>query len=178
MLSPTSLILLAAHVLAALDTSSHSYPSHIRGQKSSSDRPLLENVFFVKMTSSSDCATYVLNHLASKNVARNRIAIRTNYNLNEYGNFCSVSISGHADAIFDLPGVQMFAVHSVPAPKPLSGAAGSVPTTSEGIHTLTGVADARNKLNLTGKGVKVAVIDTGVFYKHPALGGCFGANCK
>ena len=32
--------------------------------------------------------------------------------------------------------------------------------------------------NITGKGVKVAIIDTGVDYKHPALGGCFGEGCK
>ncbi|OAQ90479.1 subtilisin [Purpureocillium lilacinum] len=30
---------------------------------------------------------------------------------------------------------------------------------------------------ITGKGVKVAVIDTGVDYTHPALGGCFGEGC-
>ncbi|KAM0452776.1 hypothetical protein ACHAO4_005195 [Trichoderma viride] len=29
----------------------------------------------------------------------------------------------------------------------------------------------------TGKGVKLAVIDTGIDYTHPALGGCFGAGC-
>lgn len=28
-----------------------------------------------------------------------------------------------------------------------------------------------------GKGVKIAVIDSGVDYKHPALGGCFGKDC-
>ncbi|KAI9325422.1 peptidase S8/S53 domain-containing protein, partial [Zopfochytrium polystomum] len=48
----------------------------------------------------------------------------------------------------------------------------------ETIHVLTGVNDARNKLGLTGKGVKVAILDTGVYYKHPALGGCFGPGCK
>ncbi|KAI9338964.1 peptidase S8/S53 domain-containing protein, partial [Zopfochytrium polystomum] len=46
------------------------------------------------------------------------------------------------------------------------------------IHTITGVNDARNKLGLTGKGIKVAVLDSGVYYKHPALGGCFGQGCK
>ncbi len=31
---------------------------------------------------------------------------------------------------------------------------------------------------LTGDGVKIAIIDTGVDYTHPDLGGCLGANCK
>lgn len=30
---------------------------------------------------------------------------------------------------------------------------------------------------LTGKGVQVAIIDSGVDYTHPALGGCFGEGC-
>ena len=31
---------------------------------------------------------------------------------------------------------------------------------------------------ITGRGVKVAVLDTGINYKHPALGGCLGPGCK
>ena len=31
---------------------------------------------------------------------------------------------------------------------------------------------------ITGKGTKIAIIDTGVDYTHPDLGGCFGAGCK
>jgi subtilisin family serine protease len=31
---------------------------------------------------------------------------------------------------------------------------------------------------LTGEGVKIAIIDTGVDYTHPDLGGCFGPGCK
>ncbi|KAJ1564995.1 hypothetical protein HK096_005162 [Nowakowskiella sp. JEL0078] len=49
---------------------------------------------------------------------------------------------------------------------------------SEVIHDLTGVTKARNLLGLTGKGIKVAVIDSGVYYKHPALGGGFGPGFK
>ncbi|KAG5952601.1 hypothetical protein E4U57_005974, partial [Claviceps arundinis] len=30
---------------------------------------------------------------------------------------------------------------------------------------------------ITGKGIKVAVIDNGVDYLHPALGGCYGKDC-
>ncbi|OGY53863.1 MAG: hypothetical protein A3B15_02015 [Candidatus Buchananbacteria bacterium RIFCSPLOWO2_01_FULL_45_31] len=31
---------------------------------------------------------------------------------------------------------------------------------------------------LTGEGVTIAIIDTGIDYTHPDLGGCFGTNCK
>ncbi|MBI2647500.1 hypothetical protein HYW99_03415, partial [Candidatus Woesearchaeota archaeon] len=31
---------------------------------------------------------------------------------------------------------------------------------------------------LTGKGIRIAIIDTGVDYTHADLGGCFGAECK
>lgn len=36
----------------------------------------------------------------------------------------------------------------------------------------------KNETNYTGKGVKIAVLDTGVNYKHVSLGGCFGIECK
>jgi subtilisin family serine protease len=31
---------------------------------------------------------------------------------------------------------------------------------------------------VTGQGIRVAVIDTGIDYTHPDLGGCFGSGCK
>lgn len=42
----------------------------------------------------------------------------------------------------------------------------------------TGAAFAQNTLGLTGKGVRIAIIDSGVDYHHPDLGGCFGTGCK
>ena len=44
--------------------------------------------------------------------------------------------------------------------------------------TQTGVDIARSQLGLTGKGIKVAVIDTGIDYNHPDLGGGFGPGYK
>ncbi len=42
----------------------------------------------------------------------------------------------------------------------------------------TGVNNARSQLGLTGKGVKVGVIDSGIDYDHPDLGGGFGPGYK
>ncbi|KAI8835506.1 peptidase S8/S53 domain-containing protein [Chytridium lagenaria] len=43
---------------------------------------------------------------------------------------------------------------------------------------MTGVNEVRQKFNLTGKGIKVAIVDSGAFYTHQALGGCFGEGCR
>ncbi len=42
----------------------------------------------------------------------------------------------------------------------------------------TGADIAQSELGLTGKGVKVAIMDTGIDYDHPDLGGCFGPGCR
>ncbi|HET9445072.1 MAG TPA: S8 family serine peptidase, partial [Steroidobacteraceae bacterium] len=42
----------------------------------------------------------------------------------------------------------------------------------------TGVDIAQNTLGLTGAGIKVAVMDTGIDFDHPDLGGCFGPGCR
>lgn len=38
--------------------------------------------------------------------------------------------------------------------------------------------DKLHASGIKGIGIKIAVIDTGVDYRHPSLGGCFGAGCK
>jgi len=43
---------------------------------------------------------------------------------------------------------------------------------------MTGADIAQTELGYTGAGVKVAVMDTGIDYDHPDLGGCFGPGCR
>lgn len=44
--------------------------------------------------------------------------------------------------------------------------------------TMTQAEAAQNTLGLTGAGVRVAVMDSGIDYDHPDLGGCFGPGCR
>ena len=106
-------------------------------------------------------------------VAKSEISWRTNYNLGEYGNFCSFAISGDRTPVFGIPGVQLTAVQKVVPIKPKISRKVDV-NASEAIHVLTGVNEVRDKFKLTGMGIRVAVVDSGVDYKHPALGGGFG----
>lgn len=43
---------------------------------------------------------------------------------------------------------------------------------------MTGADVAQAELGFSGAGVRVAVMDTGVDYHHPDLGGCFGPGCR
>lgn len=43
-------------------------------------------------------------------------------------------------------------------------------------HVMTQVDKLRAQ-GITGKGTRIAVVDTGIDYLHPALGGCFGPGC-
>ncbi|KAG6065101.1 hypothetical protein E4U33_005962, partial [Claviceps sp. LM78 group G4] len=57
----------------------------------------------------------------------------------------------------------------------LASRAEGVPDTFSS-HVMTQVDKLRAK-GITGKGIKVAVVDTGIDYLHPALGGCYGKDC-
>jgi subtilisin family serine protease len=74
---------------------------------------------------------------------------------------------------------QTVQIHKVdnPAKNPIQLPGKNVTIAFPALASLTGVEQV-HKQKITGKGIKVAVCDTGVDYKHPWLGGCFGKGCK
>jgi len=73
-----------------------------------------------------------------------------------------------------LPGVTaIYPVERVAAP-PVTPADPQLETAKQ----MTGADVAQSELGLTGRGIRIAVMDTGVDYNHPDLGGCFGPGCR
>ncbi|KAI9595022.1 peptidase S8/S53 domain-containing protein [Syncephalis fuscata] len=48
----------------------------------------------------------------------------------------------------------------------------------DAIHEETGVKELHEQQKYNGNGIKVGVVDSGIDYTHPALGGCFGPGCR
>ena len=89
------------------------------------------------------------------------------YAFSKLWNGVSVSVAGDASALSTLPGVK--AVYPVG-----TSTADPLETVSPELLTalaMTGADVAHNELGLTGAGVKVGVIDTGIDYDHSDLGG-------
>jgi minor extracellular serine protease Vpr len=91
-------------------------------------------------------------------------------------NGLSVSASKAAAAeIVDLDAVK--AVHAVEA-IPLDVRTEAFAPAMSFALTMTGADLAQSRLGYTGRGVHVAIIDSGIDYDHPDLGGCFGRGCR
>ncbi|KAG0365102.1 hypothetical protein BGZ54_006867 [Gamsiella multidivaricata] len=111
---------------------------------------------------------------------------------NAYSIFHGAAINVNSDhdgnALASLPGIKNvwpITLHSIPKTRASTKNATDPEVVS--LHHMTGVDIVHEKLKLTGKGVKVGVIDTGVDYLHPAFAakgadaGCFGnkgKNCR
>jgi minor extracellular serine protease Vpr len=74
-----------------------------------------------------------------------------------------------------IPGVKaVYPVDTIQIPET---AAGENPEMFTAL-AMTGADIAQSELGYTGAGIKVAVMDTGIDYDHPDLGGCFGPGCR
>jgi subtilisin family serine protease len=77
--------------------------------------------------------------------------------------------------VAQLPGVKaIYAVETISLPEPPPDNELNLGTATD----TTGASFAHDVLGVTGAGVRVGVIDTGLDYHHPDLGGCFGPGCR
>ncbi|KAG0211482.1 hypothetical protein BGX28_007843 [Mortierella sp. GBA30] len=110
----------------------------------------------------------------------------------QYDHFHGAAVdvkSGHTgEQIANMPGVKNVwhvTVHDVPSTIKATKELTDPEAVSD--HRMTGVDIVHKQYRLTGKGVKIGVIDTGIDYRHPAFAGsgntegCFaryGDNCR
>lgn len=91
--------------------------------------------------------------------------------------FNGVSITIDPDSLGKLsriPGVKaLYPVFAMSLPETIEGN----PDLSTAIG-MTGADIVQTDLGFDGTGIKVAVMDTGIDYDHPDLGGCFGPGCR
>ncbi|KAI0081943.1 subtilisin-like protease [Panus rudis PR-1116 ss-1] len=113
------------------------------------------------------------------------VSFRVDKEFDHKGLFVGASVTLKDRAkVMEIQGVKAVRpVVRIPAPKPLNvhvvkdPSDPAVPPDSESTHILTGV----NKLHaqgILGKGVKIGILDTGIDYTHPALGGGIGPGHK
>lgn len=111
-----------------------------------------------------------------RSAANARLEYRERYSFSTLWNGVSVEINpDHVAKLARLPGVKaVYPVINFTPPKP---------SVNSGIDLATalkqsGADIAQNTLGLSGAGIKVAIMDTGIDYDHPDLGGCFGPGCR
>jgi subtilisin family serine protease len=140
-------------------------------------------LWFVELASPPTAAGGSLNTVRNEKAAFRRAAAaaglryQERYAFDTLWNGLSVRIEpGQAGKLARVEGVKaIYPVGIVEAPPAPSLDSGAELATA---IAMTGADIAQNELGYTGAGVKVAVMDTGIDYDHPDLGGCFGPSCR
>lgn len=104
------------------------------------------------------------------------VSFKERYAFDTLWNGLSVSTSSaNAGRLAQLPGVKaIYPVYTVQIPETSPLADPELATAL----AMTGADIAQSELGYTGKGVKVAIMDTGIDYDHPDLGGGFGKGYR
>lgn len=114
-----------------------------------------------------------------RNAARKAgIQYRERYRFDKVWNGFSVNVApGDVPKLARLAEVKaLYPVVAVAAPKPEVAPESEINLSTA--LAMTQAEIAQNDLGLTGRGIRVAALDTGVDYDHPDLGGCFGPGCR
>ncbi|KAJ9055420.1 hypothetical protein DSO57_1004279 [Entomophthora muscae] len=142
---------------------------------------VLDDIFIVEFVETKSERECRFHHQKFRNTVKSR-----NITWLERRSFCTLfnGISFHIKSseitpLISLPDVK--AVWPMISKKLPNYSLGSGESTSDPRenHMMTGVLKVHELLRIDGTGIKVGVIDTGIDYTHPYLGGCFkGPGCR
>ena len=164
--------------------------------KSSSDSVTGTKAFFVQLAGKpsalggSKAAAKAARDAFYRNAAAAGVSVTERQSFDTLWNGVSVNVpASDVAGLASVPGVQsIYPVNTIalatPVPADNSSSDGAVPITGRNStidlahSTIMIGSNLANASGATGAGVKVAIIDSGVDYTHPDLGGCFGRTCK
>ncbi|KAJ7077272.1 subtilisin-like protease [Mycena belliarum] len=180
----------AALSLALLGATSVWAAHDLSGVKRVTNVPGLSNKFIVEVAAASDIpskrALGTPHEVLYRSLRERKIgfSVHQEYDVPDIFVGAAVTLTD-AESVADIlktEGVLAIRpIHSYARPVPVSskqcapGDAG-VPD-SESTHLASGVAKL-HAMGITGKGVKIGILDTGIDYTHPSLGAGFGAGFK
>ncbi|CAF3277535.1 unnamed protein product [Rotaria sp. Silwood2] len=150
---------------------------------------LIENAYLVEFDQHVNVRNFqrtIFNSLQrSLGISQSTIAMRQVISSSLFtGASFSVNTEHSIDAIKSIPGaIAIYPIYFVPGPQYFenywpTGRKSDNQRDSISAHKLTGVDRVHKELKNFGKGVRIAIIDNGIDYYHPALGGCFGSDGK
>jgi minor extracellular serine protease Vpr len=176
------LLCLLAVLMAALATSHQTTSGQSQGPAVNVAEMEFGDLWFVELTSAPVADGTPLARVRAEKAAFRSAAAAAGLQYEErlafdtLWNGLSVRVDpGEVARLSRLDGVRaIYPVGTATLPEPEPGVSPQLTTAL----AMTGADVAHTTLGLTGAGVKVGVIDSGIDYHHPDLGGCFGPGCR
>ncbi|OKL57920.1 hypothetical protein UA08_06644 [Talaromyces atroroseus] len=170
-------------------------PSTLAAGAWNSSSSVVPGRYLVEFEDSTDATSHIFFSSLSENAIAATPVVTLDYSLFKGASFDLGDVGNekaHVQKILSLPSVksiQPVRAYSLSETSGYTVNQGSVLPPAPGPNSLTSTPDTFSPHVMTGvdklhdeghfgTGIKVAIVDTGIDYTHPALGGCFGEGCK